>query len=109
MSILIIGVGEVGAKIAEKINTEKISGVNCAVVVNSIEPEYPTITKGVNVWDGEMRHPGGEIELAKKFAEDNKELIKSLIIEGTIKDWDLDTKRKIESSLYFGQICDKLI
>jgi cell division GTPase FtsZ len=84
MSILIIGVGEVGAKIAEKINQEKISGVNCAIVVNNANnPVYPTITKGVNIWDGENRHPGNEIELAEKFADDKIELIKSLIIDGT--------------------------
>ncbi|MDO9154996.1 MAG: hypothetical protein Q7U47_15025 [Paludibacter sp.] len=89
MSILIIGVGEVGARIADKINQEKISGVNCAVVVNSIEPEYPTIKKGVNIWDGEMRQSGDRTELAKRFAEDNQELIKSMIIDGTSKDWSL--------------------
>ncbi len=87
MSILIIGVGEVGARIADKINQEKISGVNCAVVVNGITDEYPSIAKGVDIWDGEMRCPGGEVEFAKRFAEDNLELIKSLIIEGTSKDW----------------------
>ncbi len=84
MSILIIGVGEVGARIADKINQEKISGVNCAVVINSIVPEYPSITKGVNIWDGDMRQPGDRTVLAKRFAEDNFELIKALIIEGTI-------------------------
>lgn len=84
MSILIIGVGEVGARITDKLNQEKISGVYCAVVVNSIEPEYPTINKGVNIWDGEMRQPEDRAELAKRFAEDNFELIKALIIEGTI-------------------------
>ena len=74
-------------RIADKINQEKISGVNCAVVVNGITDEYPSIAKGVDIWDGEMRCPGGEVEFAKRFAEDNLELIKSLIIEGTSKDW----------------------
>lgn len=93
MSILIIGVGEVGAKIAEKINQEKISGVNCAVVVNDARnPEYPTITKGVNIWDGENRQSGDRFELSQILAKDNKELIKSLIIEGTSKDWNLETE-----------------
>ncbi|MDO9153003.1 MAG: hypothetical protein Q7U47_04730 [Paludibacter sp.] len=92
MSILIIGVGEIGAKIAGKINQEKISGVNCAVVVNSIEPEYPSITKGVNIWDGEMRQSVDRSELAKRLAVDSQELIKSLIIEGTSNDWSLETE-----------------
>ncbi len=92
MSILIIGVGEVGAKIAEKINQEKISGVNCAVVVNGITEEYPSINKGVDIWDGEIRCPGGELEYGKKFAQDNFELIKELIIDGTSKDWNLETE-----------------
>ena len=72
MSILIIGVGEFGAKVAEKINQEKISGVNCAVVVNSIKPEYATITNGLNIWNGQTLQPGAEIELAKKIEDDNK-------------------------------------
>jgi len=87
MSILIIGVGEAGAKIADKINQAKISGVNCAVVVNRFEPEYSTVKRGVNLWDGDMRHPGGEMELAKALAEDNRELLKSLIVSGTTEDW----------------------
>lgn len=36
MSILIIGVGNVGAGIADKINEMKMPGVNCAVVVDCV-------------------------------------------------------------------------
>lgn len=87
MSILIIGVGEAGARIAEKINQHKLTGVNCAIVVSRIEPvDYkPTITKGINIWDGYMRNPGG-FEKEKTLAEENIEAIKSLIIEGTNED-----------------------
>lgn len=98
MSILIIGVGEFGARVADKINQEKIAGVNCAVVVTSINPKYNTINKGVNIWDGEMRHPGGEFERAKINAEVNKELIRDLIIEGTSDDWNLGNESQFTLS-----------
>ena len=82
-----------GARIADKVNEMKMPGVNCAVVVNGVDSEeYPSIINGVDIWDGEMRHPGGELELAKTFAEDNKERIKALIIEGTSKDWSADSE-----------------
>jgi len=83
----------VGARIADKVNEMKMPGVNCAVVVNGLATEeYPSITKGVDIWDGEMRHPGGELEMAKTFAEDNIEQIKALIVEGTSKDWSADSE-----------------
>lgn len=89
MSILIIGVGEAGARIAEKINQHKIAGVNCAIVVSRFESvDYETtITEGINIWDGYMRSLGG-CDIEKKQAEDNIEAIKSLIIEGTNEDWE---------------------
>lgn len=93
MSILIIGVGTVGARIADKVNELKIAGVNCAVVVNYVDTEeYPSIIKGVDIWDGEMRCPGGELELAQEFAENNIEQIKALIVDGTSKDWSADSE-----------------
>lgn len=91
MSILVIGVGYAGSRVAEKINQEKINGVNCAIVVSRFESvDYSTITKGVNIWDGQMRHPGVNGNVEKRLAEDNIDLIKSLIIEGTSKDWSLE-------------------
>jgi len=88
MSILIIGVGNVGAGIADKINEMKMPGVNCAVVVNGLATEeYPSITKGVDIWDYDPRNPGGEIEIAKRLAQENVEMIKQLIVAGTSEDW----------------------
>jgi len=46
MSILLVGVGTVGARIADKVNELKIVGVNCAIMVNGVDtedyPHYPT-------------------------------------------------------------------
>lgn len=92
MSILIIGVGTVGARIADKINELKISGVNCAVVVNGVDTEeYPSIVNGVDIWDGEMRGACGE-KLAQELAENNIEQIKTLIVDGTNKDWSAESE-----------------
>ena len=88
MSILIIGVGTVGAGIADKINEMKMPGVNCAVVVNGVDSDaYPTITKGVDICDYDPINPGGEIEIAKRLAQENVEMIKQLIVSGTSEDW----------------------
>ena len=88
MSILIIGVGTVGARIADKVNELKIAGVNCAVVVNGdATDEYPSIIKGVDICDYDPRNPGGEIEIAKRLAQENVEMIKQLIVAGTSEDW----------------------
>ncbi len=93
MSILIIGVGYAGARVADKVNQLKIAGVNCAVVVDGLgSDEYPSIDYGVDISDDDPRNPGGEIEYAKEFAEDNLELIKALILDGTSKDWSKDNE-----------------
>ncbi len=93
MSILIIGVGTVGARIADKVNELKIAGVNCAVVVNGVDiEEYPSIVNGVDIWDGDMRCPGGELELGQEFAKKNIEKIKALIVDGTSKDWSAEVE-----------------
>ncbi|OIP85104.1 MAG: hypothetical protein AUK44_00520 [Porphyromonadaceae bacterium CG2_30_38_12] len=88
MSILIIGVGNVGAGIADKINEMKMPGVNCSVVLDCVASDaYPTITKGVDICDYDPINPGGEIEIAKRLAQDNVEMIKQLIVAGTSEDW----------------------
>jgi hypothetical protein len=92
MSILIIGVGYAGARVAEKVNQLKMPGVNCAVVVDGLgSDECPSIVKGVDISDNDPINSGGELEYAKKLAEDNLELIKTLIHEGTSKDWSKDS------------------
>ena len=89
MSILIIGVGTVGAQISDKINELKIAGVNCAVIVNGADTEeYPSIVNGVDIWDGEMRGACGKM-LAQELAENNIKQIKALIVNGTSKDWSV--------------------
>ena len=93
MSILIIGVGYAGARVADKVNQLNISGVNCAIVVNGYSSdECTSIDYGIDISDNEARNPGGEIEYAKEFAEDNLELIKALIVDGTSKHWNKDNE-----------------
>lgn len=94
MSILIIGVGYAGARVADKVNQLNISGVNCAVVVNGLgSNECTSIVKGVNMSDdNDPINSGGELEFAKKIAEDNFELIKALIFDGTSKDWSKESE-----------------
>jgi len=83
-----MGVGTVGAGIADKINVMKMPGVNCAVVVNGVDSDaYPSITKGVDSCDYDPINPGGEIEIAKRLAQDNVEMIKQLIVAGIGEDW----------------------
>ena len=93
MSILIIGVGYAGARVADKVNQLNISGVNCAIVVNGYSSdECTSIDYGIDVSDNDPRNPGGELEYAKKNAEDNLELIKTLILDGTSMDWSKDNE-----------------
>jgi len=83
-----MGVGTVRAGIADIIIEMKMPGVNCAVVVNGVDSEeYLSITKGVDSCDYDPRNPGGEIEIAKRLAQDNVEMIKQLIVSGTSEDW----------------------
>jgi len=63
-------------------------GVNCAKVVEGVSSDaYPTINKGVDICDYDPRNPGGEIEIAKRLAQENVEMIKQLIVAGTSEDW----------------------
>jgi len=48
---------------------------------------YSSITKGVDICDYDPRNPGGEIEITKRLAQDNVEMIKKLIVAGTSEDW----------------------
>jgi cell division GTPase FtsZ len=90
MSILVIGIGEASAQVADKINQQNIAGVNCATIVERIDTyeNETTIKKCINIWNGEMRSAGSYPELVKKCTQDNIELIKALIVEGTNENWN---------------------
>jgi len=88
MSILIIGVGGAGATFADKINQLKIPGVNCALVVDGWSRYASTsIDYGVDISNNDPINSGSNPEYQKKIAEDKLELIKTLILEGTSKNW----------------------
>jgi cell division GTPase FtsZ len=90
MSILVIGIGQAGAQVADKINQQNIACVNCAIIVEGTDTyeNKSTIKRCIDIWDGEMRSAGAYPELVKKCTEDNIELIKALIIEGTSENWN---------------------
>lgn len=90
MSILVIGIGQAGVQVADKINQQNIAGVNCAIIVEGIDTyeNKSTINRRINIWNGEMRSAGSYPELIKKCTEDKIEQIKALIIEGTSENWN---------------------
>ena len=89
MSILIIGVGVLGAKVAENINNKKMPGVNCAIIgMADYFPRDSSIQKRISIVDRYPCIKGYELQDFQNFAEKRIEDFKAFIIEGTSEDWE---------------------
>ena len=91
MSILIIGVGGVGCRLAEKLNKENMPGVNCLGVDFGHEIGDPSLgARRINL-AGNYNYSLGTLKdknIQRILIEKNKDILKEIIENGVENDWD---------------------